>query len=153
MNSPEIIFTLKEFINYFALTIIPIILTSAWWLSKRFSEIDARLDILENEQESQKRYVNTDICKMRDEISQMNALTRENRDEMKKELRTLKEEVISYVKDSNVLNINEHSNFSVTMKEIVILIKEIQSEQKRSEIRLSEHLAFHKGKENSDAKQ
>ena len=48
MNSPEIVFTLKEFISCFALTVIPIILTSAWWLSKRFSEIDARLDILEN---------------------------------------------------------------------------------------------------------
>lgn len=152
MNSPEIVFTLKEFISCFALTVIPIILTSAWWLSKRFSEIDARLDILENEQESQKRYVNTDISKMREEISQMNILIKENGIEFKKDLRVLKEEVISYVKDSNILNINEHSNFSVTMKEIVILIKEIQSEQKKSEIRLSEHLAFHKGKENNDAK-
>ena len=152
MNSTEIVFTLKEFVNYFALTVIPIILTSAWWLSKRFSEIDARLDILENEQESQKRYVNTDISKMREEISQMNILTKENREEFKKELKCLKEEMISYIKDSNLINVQEHSNFSTTMKEIVVLIKSIQDEQKKSEVKLSEHLAYHKGKENNDGR-
>lgn len=152
MSSPEITFTIKEFLSYLSITVIPLFVGIIWWISKKLSNNDSRIEILENEYESQKRYINTDFSKIRDEILQMNVLTKENREELKKELRNLKDEVICYVKDSNITNVNEHNSFSTNMKEIALLIKEVQSAQNKSEIKLSEHLAFHKGKEDSSGK-